>query len=68
MRRTKAERRILAKTGTRRHVSALAGYATPTSGKPLALSIVVNNYTAPQREATAAIDAICELLVGFERP
>jgi D-alanyl-D-alanine carboxypeptidase/D-alanyl-D-alanine-endopeptidase (penicillin-binding protein 4) len=64
MRGTRAERRIVAKTGTRRHANALAGYATTLSGGRLAFSIAVSNHTAPGREATAAIDAICNLLVG----
>jgi PBP4 family serine-type D-alanyl-D-alanine carboxypeptidase len=63
MRGTKAERRIVAKTGTRRHINALAGYATTIDGRRLAFSIVVDHHTAPPREATAAIDEICELLV-----
>jgi len=63
MRGTKAERRIVAKTGTRRHINALAGYATAIDGRRLAFSIVVDHHTAPSREATAAIDEVCELLV-----
>ena len=56
--------RVLAKTGTRRHVSAMAGYVNTLSGERLAFSIVVNNHTASHREATAVIDEVCLLLVG----
>jgi D-alanyl-D-alanine carboxypeptidase/D-alanyl-D-alanine-endopeptidase (penicillin-binding protein 4) len=64
MRGTKAMGRVLAKTGTRRHVNAMAGYVNALSGERLAFSIVVNNHTASPREATAAIDEVCLLLVG----
>jgi serine-type D-Ala-D-Ala carboxypeptidase/endopeptidase (penicillin-binding protein 4) len=64
MRGTKATGRVVAKTGTRRHVNAMAGYVNTLSGGRLAFSIVVNNHTATHREATAAIDEVCLLLVG----
>jgi D-alanyl-D-alanine carboxypeptidase/D-alanyl-D-alanine-endopeptidase (penicillin-binding protein 4) len=64
MRGTRAERRVVAKTGTRRHANALAGYVTTLSGGRLAFSMAVGNHTVPSREATAAIDAICNVLVG----
>ena len=54
----------MAKTGTRRHANALAGYVTTLSGGRLAFSMAIGNHTAPPREATAAIDAICNVLVG----
>ena len=61
---TPAEGRIQAKTGTLRLVNALAGYVTRPAGEPLVFSIVVNNHTAPGREAVAAIDEISQLLVA----
>jgi D-alanyl-D-alanine carboxypeptidase/D-alanyl-D-alanine-endopeptidase (penicillin-binding protein 4) len=64
MRGTRAEKRVMAKTGTRHHANALAGYLTTLSGGRLAFSIGVSNHTLPSREATAAIDAICNALVG----
>jgi D-alanyl-D-alanine carboxypeptidase/D-alanyl-D-alanine-endopeptidase (penicillin-binding protein 4) len=64
MRGTRAERRVVAKTGTRRHANALAGYVTTLSGRRLVFSMAVGNHTSPSREATAAIDAICNVLVG----
>ena len=61
---TAAAGRIQAKTGTLRQVNALAGYATPKSGEPLVFSMVVNHHTSGSREAVAAIDALCNALVG----
>ena len=63
MTRSQARGRILAKTGTLRHANALAGYATTRTGSRLAFAILVNHHTLPGREALAAIDAICALLV-----
>lgn len=63
MRGTRAEGRIFAKTGTLRHVNALAGYAQAGAGERLAFAIVLNYHTLPSRDATAAIDAIAALLV-----
>jgi D-alanyl-D-alanine carboxypeptidase/D-alanyl-D-alanine-endopeptidase (penicillin-binding protein 4) len=63
MRGTRAEGRILAKTGSMRHVNAIAGYAQAEGGDRLAFAILLNHHTLPSREATAAIDAIAGLLV-----
>jgi D-alanyl-D-alanine carboxypeptidase/D-alanyl-D-alanine-endopeptidase (penicillin-binding protein 4) len=59
-----AEGRILAKTGSLRHVNALAGYAQARDGERLAFAILLNHHTLPAREATEAIDAVAALLVG----
>ncbi len=64
LRGTPAEGRILGKTGTLRVGNGLAGYATGASGERLAFAILVNNHTAPSREAVAAIDEIARALVG----
>jgi serine-type D-Ala-D-Ala carboxypeptidase/endopeptidase (penicillin-binding protein 4) len=64
MRGTPAEGRILAKTGTLRHVNALGGYVTPRSGDRLVFYIVANHNAAPAPEVTGAIDEVCNLLVG----
>jgi len=64
MRGTSAEGRVVAKTGTLRHVNALGGYVTPRSGERLALYIVSNHNTVPASEVTGAIDEVCNLLVG----
>jgi D-alanyl-D-alanine carboxypeptidase/D-alanyl-D-alanine-endopeptidase (penicillin-binding protein 4) len=57
-----AEGRILAKTGSLRHVNALAGYAQARDGERLAFAILLNHHTLPWREATEAIDAVAALL------
>jgi D-alanyl-D-alanine carboxypeptidase/D-alanyl-D-alanine-endopeptidase (penicillin-binding protein 4) len=63
LRGTPVEGKILAKTGTLRLTNALAGYATTPSGERLAFAVLVNNHTAPPREALAAIDEIARALV-----
>jgi D-alanyl-D-alanine carboxypeptidase/D-alanyl-D-alanine-endopeptidase (penicillin-binding protein 4) len=63
MRGTPAEGRVIAKTGTIRHVNALAGYVTPRSGERLAFTMVANHNTGPT-SVTGAMDEICNLLVG----
>jgi D-alanyl-D-alanine carboxypeptidase/D-alanyl-D-alanine-endopeptidase (penicillin-binding protein 4) len=49
---------LVAKTGTLRHVTALAGYATPVAGEPLAFVILVNHATTPMEEVRAAVDQV----------
>ena len=63
MKGTAAEGRLLAKTGTLRHVNALGGYVTPLAGDRLVLYIVSNHNTVPAAEVTGAIDEVCNLLV-----
>lgn len=59
---TEAQGRVFAKTGSFRHVNAMAGYVDSTSGRRFAFSIIVNHHTRPSREATEVMDAICLLL------
>lgn len=56
-------RRILAKTGTVSHVSALSGYARREKGDLLAFSILVNNYNAQASEVRRVIDKICIVMI-----
>ena len=63
MRGTRAEGRVLAKTGTLRHVNAIAGYAQAEGGERLAFAILLNHHTLSAREATAALYAITGQLV-----
>lgn len=64
MKGTAAEGRVLAKTGTLKFVSSLAGYVTNLDGTPLAFSIMANNTRSSPRGARRAIDAICALMAG----
>ena len=63
---TKAQGRVFAKTGSLSHVNALAGYVDAISGRRFAFSIIVNHHTRPSKEATAAMDEICALLVDLK--
>jgi D-alanyl-D-alanine carboxypeptidase/D-alanyl-D-alanine-endopeptidase (penicillin-binding protein 4) len=63
---TRAQGRVFAKTGSLRHVNALAGYVDAVSGRRFAFSIVVNHHTRPSREVTEAMDEICLLLVDLK--
>jgi D-alanyl-D-alanine carboxypeptidase/D-alanyl-D-alanine-endopeptidase (penicillin-binding protein 4) len=63
---TKAQGRVFAKTGSLRHVNALAGYVDALSGRRFAFSIVVNHHTRPSREVTEAMDEICARLVDLK--
>src|SRR6185503_10806787 len=64
MRGTPAQGRVVAKTGTIRHVNALDGYATSRSGERLAFAVIVNHHTGDPKDVTSAIDQIVKLLVG----
>ncbi len=64
MKGTAAEARVLAKTGTLKFVSSLAGYVTNLDGTRMAFSIMANNTRSSPREARRAIDAICALMAG----
>jgi D-alanyl-D-alanine carboxypeptidase/D-alanyl-D-alanine-endopeptidase (penicillin-binding protein 4) len=62
--RGSAQGRVVAKTGTIRHVNALDGYATARGGERLAFAIVVNHHTGDPKDAVAAIDEIGTILAG----
>jgi serine-type D-Ala-D-Ala carboxypeptidase/endopeptidase (penicillin-binding protein 4) len=64
LRRTAAQGRVVAKTGTIRHVNALDGYAITRAGERLAFAIVVNHHTGDPSDAVHAIDDIVKLLAG----
>jgi D-alanyl-D-alanine carboxypeptidase/D-alanyl-D-alanine-endopeptidase (penicillin-binding protein 4) len=68
MKGTRAEGRIVAKTGSIRYVNALAGYATTLGGERLAVAILANHHTGPSREVVAAIDEIGQVLVAAGAP
>ena len=56
--------RIQAKTGRIRQACALAGYAAPRRGEPVAFAIFVNHATAPGGEVQDAIDGIVSAILG----
>jgi D-alanyl-D-alanine carboxypeptidase/D-alanyl-D-alanine-endopeptidase (penicillin-binding protein 4) len=68
MKGTPAEGQILAKTGTIRGVSALAGYAVRDDGEALAFAILIQNYTGPPGPWRALQDRICVRLVSGGEP
>ena len=69
MKGTKAEKNVQAKTGTLRHVHTLSGYVTTASGKPLAFSIMLNNFRHPDPDASTRVelDRIVVMLAEFDR-
>jgi D-alanyl-D-alanine carboxypeptidase/D-alanyl-D-alanine-endopeptidase (penicillin-binding protein 4) len=62
--RTAQANRILAKTGSVSHVSALAGYALRKDGKTYAFSIVVNGFSGGGSAARTVIDRIALALLN----
>lgn len=64
MKGTIAEGRVTAKTGTLRHVNALAGYVTTRRGERLAFAIIANHYTGAAQDVVSAIDEIVAALAG----
>lgn len=63
---TPAQGRVLAKTGTLRGMSSLAGYVKSDSYSPLAFAIIVNQSNLSTNELREAIDGIVVLLTGLE--
>jgi serine-type D-Ala-D-Ala carboxypeptidase/endopeptidase (penicillin-binding protein 4) len=63
MRAKRVKGRVVAKTGSLTHVSALSGYVNRRDGKRYAFSILVNNYNGPSSDIRDVIDKICSLLV-----
>ncbi|HEY1496557.1 MAG TPA: D-alanyl-D-alanine carboxypeptidase, partial [Candidatus Solibacter sp.] len=61
---TPAAGRVLAKTGSLSHVSALSGYIQRPDGTWLAFSILVNNYgVRGVAEGRGVMDRICNLIL-----
>jgi len=61
---TVVEGRLRAKTGSVRHVNALAGYLDRKDGGRLAFAAILNNYPQPGHDAWAALDAIALALAA----
>ena len=63
MKNTPAAGRIHAKTGSVEHVRALSGFAETLAGRRVIFSILSNNESAKNQDATAALDALCIAMV-----
>ena len=63
MKNTPAAGRIHAKTGSVEHVRALSGFAETLAGQRVIFSFLMNNESAKNQEATAALDALCQAMV-----
>ena len=61
---TPAASRVRAKTGTLRHVHALAGYVETRRGRRLAFALLGDRHTAAPAEVVAALDAVAALLAA----
>jgi D-alanyl-D-alanine carboxypeptidase/D-alanyl-D-alanine-endopeptidase (penicillin-binding protein 4) len=55
---TPLEGRVVAKTGSIRHVNSLSGYVERPRGGPLVFSVMANNHTVPGRVMLAQIDSV----------
>jgi len=64
-RRGAARGNLRAKSGTLEHVRAFSGYATTTSGRTLAFSLIVNNYNGSRNqlmnETEILLSKMCEI-------
>ena len=73
MKKTKAYRKVRAKTGTVKGVSSLAGYAQAANGHLLAF-VIINQNVMKARQARAWQDKVCqelcssELIIGTPTP
>jgi len=62
-----AEGNIRAKSGTIDGVKAYAGYVTTKSGREVAFSMMVNNFSCSSREAKAKLEYLMEALAKFDK-
>ena len=62
-----AEGKLRAKSGTINRVKAYAGYVTSKSGREIAFSMVVNNFSCKSSEARAKLEELMIALSEFSR-
>jgi len=64
---TIAEGKLRAKSGTISRVKAYAGYVTSISGREIAFSMVVNNFSCKSSEARAKLEQLMIALADFDK-
>ena len=62
-----AEGALRAKSGTVNRVKAYSGYVTSKSGREIAFSMVVNNFSCSSREARAKLEQLMIALAEFKK-
>ena len=62
-----AEGALRAKSGTVNRVKAYSGYVTSKSGREIAFSMVVNNFSCSSREARAKLEELMIALAEFNK-
>jgi D-alanyl-D-alanine carboxypeptidase/D-alanyl-D-alanine-endopeptidase (penicillin-binding protein 4) len=62
-----AEGKLRAKSGTIDGVKAYAGYVTSVSGRKIAFSMVVNNFSCTSSEATDKLEQLMLALAAFNK-
>ena len=67
MTQSKAEKNVVAKTGSMNNVSNIAGYVRTSDGEFFAFTIMMNNFTVPESLAQNLQDLICMRLASFNR-
>ena len=62
-----AESKLRAKSGTINRVKGYSGYVTSKSGREIAFSMVVNNFSCTSREARAKLEQLMIALAEFNK-
>lgn len=62
-----AKGKLRAKSGTVNHVKAFAGYVTSKSGREIAFSMAVNNFSCKPGEATEKLEQLMIALAEFKK-
>jgi len=68
MRRTHAPGLVHAKTGTIAGVSSLSGFVDKVGGRPMAFSMIMENFPASSRDYRAVQDSLISLLLSNSLP